>query len=196
MAKRRKSSTTKTVMYGKNMVSPQGIAMWSYLSEPDEEKDGRKEKYKIKVCIETDDTTFGKMEKLLAAANKKNDSTEKSTLKMADEYCVEYAEEKGIKGVSLGMPYIAFTTGKGPIPVVNAAGEDTDEDIWAGDTARVQYNMCGWYFGRNSGVSCWLSGAQLIKTSRKALLSTTELGGVVEEEFDGDSASLDELLAD
>ena len=196
MAKRRKSSTTKTVMYGKNMVSPQGIAMWSYLAEPAEAADGMKEKFKVSLFFDSDDPAFKKFEKLLSAANEEHGSTEDSTLKMADEYCVEYAKEKNIEGIYESMPYVAFTTGKGPIPIVDATGEKTEEDIWAGDIARVQYNMCGWYFGKKSGVSCWLSGAQLIKTSRKALLSTTELGGVVEEEFDGDSASLDELLAD
>ena len=194
MTQRRKSSTNKTVTYGKNMVSPQGIAMWSYLSEPAEAKDGMREKYKITLFFDADDSAFKKFEKMLAAANVKHGSTEETTLKSADEYCVEYASEKDIKGVTLGMPYVSFTTSKGPIPVVDATGEDTTEDIWAGDIARVQFNCCGWYFGRKSGVSCWLSGAQLIKTTREGLLTTSALDGVVEEEFDGDDASLEELL--
>ena len=196
MAQRRKATTNKTVTYGKNMVSPQGIAMWSYLSEPAEAADGMKEKYKVTIFFDDADPAFKKLEKLLAAANKEHGSTEESALKQADDYCVEYAAEKKIKGVTHGMPYIAFTTGKGPIPIVDAAGKDTTEDIWAGDMARVQFNMCGWFFGRKSGVSCWLSGAQLIKTTREGLLTTSALDGVVEEGFDGDSASLDELLAD
>ncbi len=196
MAKRRKTTTNKTVTYGKNMVSPQGVAMYSYLAEPAEARDGMKEKFKVSLLFDADDPAFKKFEKILIAANEKHGSTEDSTLKEVDEDMVEYATEKNIQGITLGQPYVAFTTGKGPIPVVDATGEGTDEDIWAGDTARVQFNMCGWYFGKKSGVSCWLSGAQLIKTTREGLLTTSALDGVVEEEFDGDSATLDELLAD
>ena len=196
MAKRRKATTNKTVTYGKNQVSPQGIAMYSYLAEPAEARDGMKEKFKVSLLFDADDPIFKKFEKLLAAANAKHGSTEDSALKTVDEDMVEYATEKNIQGITLGQPYVAFTTGKGPIPIVDAVGADTDEDIWAGDTARVQFNMCGWYFGRKSGVSCWLSGAQLIKTERQSLLTTSALDGVVSEEGLDDDASLDELLAD
>ena len=194
MAKRRKSTTNKTEVYGKAQVSPTGISMWSYLNEPAEARDGMAEKYKVALFFLTDDPVFKKFEKLVQAAMKKHGATEDSPIKAADEYCVEYAVEKNIKGITEGMPYVSFTTKKGPIPIVDASGESTDEDIWSGDKARVQFNLCGWQFGKKRGISCWLSGAQLIKTEREGLLTTSALESVEEEEFDGDSQSLEELL--
>ena len=194
MANRRKSTSNKTETYGKAQVSPTGVAMWSYLNKPAEAQDGMKEKYKISIFFDPTDPGFIKFEKLVAAANEKHGSTEDSCIKEADEYCVEYAWDKGVEGIALGTPYVSFNTSKGPIPVVDAAGAPTDEDIWSGDRARVQYNLCGWYFGKRKGVSCWLSGAQLIKTNREGLLTTSALDSVGEDTFDVDSSSLEDLL--
>jgi len=194
MAKRTKSRKQKTVAYGKNQVSPVGTAMWSYLAKPSDEVDGMKSKYKVTLFFDPADPAFIKFEKVITAANEKHGSTEDSCIKAADEYCVEYSEEKGIKGIVEGQPYVSFTTAKGPIPIVDVEGAPTDEDIWSGDMARTQFNIGGWYFGKKSGVSCWLSGAQLVKTNREGLLTTSALDAVIEGKFDGDSKSLEDLL--
>ena len=194
MANRRKSTSNKTEVYGKAQVSPTGVAMWSYLNKAAEGMEGMADKFKISLFFSPDDDAFVKFEALVKAAMKKHEATEVSPIKAADEYCVEYAEEKGIEGITEGMPYVSFSTKKGPIPVVDAGGSTTDEDIWSGDWARVQYNLCGWYFGKKKGVSCWLSGAQLIRTNREGLLTTSALDSVGEDTFDGDSASLEDLL--
>lgn len=193
MAQRRKSTKSKTETYAKGQVSPTGIAMFSYLDKAQENEDG-KDKFKIVLFFSPTDPDFVKFEKLVAAAMKKHKATEVSPIREADESHTEYAADKDIEGITEGMPYVTFTAARGPIPIVDASGQNTDEDIWSGDRARVQYNLCGWHFGKKSGVSCWLSGAQLIKTSREGLLTTSALDSVTEDEFDGDSASLEDLL--
>lgn len=198
----RRKSEQKSETMAKAQVSPQGVALWAYLDKPAPAQDGMKERFKISLFFEPSDAGFQRLEKILDAAHKKWGATEASCIKQADEYCIEYAKENGIEGISLGQPYISFNTKEGPVPVVGADGKETSQSVWSGDIARVQFNVVGWTFARRKGVSCYLAGVQLLKSNHDgaARLSTSALEAVEQPAEEGeafvpeDSKSLEELL--
>ena len=197
---RRKGGGSENITFAKGQVSPKGVALWAYLSEPSEGKDGIKPAYKVSIFFDPADEAFQKFEKIIAAAMKQYGSTETSPIKAADDYTVKYVTDNNIKGVKAGQPYVTFRTAEGPVPVVGLDGQATNQEVWSGDIARTQFNIVGWSMMKRRGVSCFLSGVQLLKTSREGFLSTSKLGAVEGMENEGgfqpqSDKSLEELLS-
>lgn len=196
---RRKSGGSDNVNLAKNVVSPQGVALWAYLNEPAEGKDGIKPAYKVTLVFNPADPAFQKFEAIIQAAMKQHGSTESSPIKTVDDYMIKYATEKNVQGIKLGQLFVTFKTQKGPVPVVGADGAPTEDIVWSGDIARVQMNIVGYVFMKKRGVSCFLSGVQLIKTNREGLLSTSKLEAVEGGDAEGfqpeSDRSLEELLS-
>lgn len=160
--------TTQALVFDKTgpHVSAVGVAEFAYLKRSDGGFEGKAPKNKITIVFDPDSDDYKAMvntiltfENQFMADNKKPARTVPA--------CVKTHKENG-------RPTITFTrkaredgeAGTIPVPVYDAAGNETQQDVWSGDLAKVQFSMAA-YKGFGGGVKCYLNCVQLIKSNKE-----------------------------
>lgn len=170
----------------KTTMTPDGIASWAYLDEPDEAFG--KILQRITVFFDKDDDNFKTFLKLVMELRNKffadNGMKPKGKLpksvKVADKTLAEKAK------VPVGSPYIQFETKPElgddgqylPVPVFNAAGERIRRvnAVWGGDIVSIETNITGWENSTGMDVKFFLGSVQLLKSNRGRAERGTSIG--------------------
>lgn len=208
MATKIKSKSKKMT----TLVTPDGVAAFAYLTEPDERFGDPK--FRINVFFDVKDAKVKKFYKLLKkledawrVENKRKPKPAKAlaaVIKRADEKLAK------LVGVEVGATYIKFDTnprqnedgGWIRIPVIGANGKPTSQRVYGTDLVAIETNISGWTTPQGLGIKCYLSAVQLLESRYEGASAGGKFG--VREDFlsddddeeNGPEIQDDELLSD
>lgn len=190
MAKTKVKSKIKKL---KTLVTPDGVAAFAFLREPDTRFD---EKFRINVFFDVKDKavkTFFKVLKALENSYRQEQGKKPKPAK-ALAGCIKRADESlaELIGVKVGAPYIKFETNPRkddsgnwiPIPVIGADGKRTNRFVYGTDLVAIETNVAGWATPQGLGIKCYLSAVQLLESRYEGGNAGSQFG--VREDFMSD----------
>lgn len=187
MATKIKSKTKKMT----TLVTPDGVAAFAYLREPDERFGDPK--FRINVFFDVKDAKVKKFYKLLKkledawrVENKRKPKPAKAlaaVIKRADEKLAK------LVGVEVGATYIKFDTnprkdddgGWLRIPIIGANGKSTSTPVYGTDLVAIETNISGWTTPQGLGIKCYLAAVQLLESRYEGANAGGKFG--VREDF-------------
>lgn len=173
------------------LVTPDGVAAFAYLREPDERFGDPK--FRINVFYDVKDDKVKKFFKLLKklenAWRVKNKRKPKPAKALAA--VIKRADEKLAKlvGVEVGATYIKFDTnprqndegGWIRVPIIGANGKPTSQQVYGTDLVAIETNISGWTTPQGLGIKCYLAAVQLLESRYEGANAGGKFG--VREDF-------------
>jgi len=187
MATKIKSKSKKLT----TLVTPDGIAAFAYLREPDDRFGDPK--FRINVFFDVKDDAVKKFFKVLKKLEDKwrVDNKRKPKPAKALAEVIKRADEKLAKlvGVKTGVPYIKFETNPRTdddgrfirIPIIGANGQATSTPVYGTDLVAIETNISGWTTPQGLGIKCYLAAVQLLESRYEGANAGGKFG--VREDF-------------
>lgn len=173
------------------LVTPDGVAAFAYLREPDERFGDPK--FRINVFFDIKDAKVKKFYKLLKKLENawRVENKRKPKPAKALAAVIKRADEKLAKlvGVEVGATYIKFDTnprinddgGFIRVPVIGANGKATSTPVYGTDLVAIETNISGWTTPQGLGIKCYLSAVQLLESRYEGANAGGKFG--VREDF-------------
>lgn len=184
------------------IVTPDGIAAFAFLREPDDRFGDPK--FRINVFFDIKDDKVKKFYKLLKKLENawRVENKRKPKPAKALAAVIKRADEKLAKlvGVEVGATYIKFDTnprtndegGWIRVPIIGANGQPTSTQVYGTDLVAIETNISGWTTPQGLGIKCYLSAVQLLESRYEGANAGGKFG--VREDFlsdDDDEAGPD-----
>lgn len=172
------------------LVTPDGIAAFAFLREPDDRFDL---KHRINVFFDVKEDEVKKFFKVLKALENSwfKEQGKKPKAAKALAGCIKRADEKlaELVGVKVGAPYIKFETNPKKdnngnwihVPVIGANGKPTNTQVFGTDLVAVEINVAGWATPQGLGIKCYLAAVQLLESRYEGANAGGKFG--VREDF-------------
>ena len=170
MAKTKIKAKSKVL---KTIVTPDGVAAFAYLREPDEKFQPT---HRIQVFFDAKEDKVKKFFKLLKTLENKwrVEQGRKPKPAKALAGCIKRADAElaELVGVKVGAPYIKFDTKPRKddsgewihVPVFGANGKPTRTFVYGTDLVTIETNIAGWITPQGLGIKCYLGAVQLLES--------------------------------
>lgn len=173
------------------LVTPDGVAAFAYLREPDERFGDPK--FRINVFFDIKDAKVKKFYKLLKKLENawRVENKRKPKPAKALAAVIKRADEKLAKlvGVEVGATYIKFETNPRVddegrfirVPIIGANGKPTITTVYGTDLVVIETNISGWITPQGLGIKCYLAAVQLLESRYEGANAGGKFG--VREDF-------------